>query len=306
MIFNMKDILARANAEGYAVPAPNVVSELDARAVLEVAEELNTPIILDVSFRTTPDMVFLGECLNRLAEKAAVPVAINMDHGAEYEKFAQCILAIRAGFTSVMVDRSNLSFEENISEVKEIVKIAHSIGISVEAELGHVGLAEDMQISPKYFTDPVLAGEFVKQTGIDCLAVSIGNAHGKYSGIPKLDLSLLREIKHQTDGIPLVLHGSSGIPEDELKKACTNGINKVNVNYDLLKSAYEQILEADMSGNGAYKLWALIRKGFKTRLKHLIKECYGSEGKAWQPEKRGLQHVALCVRNESSSPLCLD
>lgn len=306
MIVSMKEILDKANEEEYAVAAPNVVSELDARAALEVAEELKTPIILDVSFRTNPDMEFFGKYLCCLAQKASVPVAVNMDHGAEYEKFAQCILAIRAGFTAVMVDRSDLAFEDNVAQVKELVKIAHSIGITVEAELGHVGVAQMTDDSSNCFTNPKLAGEFVELTGIDCLAVSIGNAHGAYKGIPKLDIDRLKEIKCFTKGIPLVLHGSSGISESDLKNVCRNGINKVNVNFDLLKGAYDEIIEANLSGNDIYKLWALIRNGYKKRLRYLIQECYGSEGKAWEVKGKGLKDVALAVRYEVSSPLCLE
>lgn len=128
MLVSMKEILERANQGNYAVPAPNVVTELDARAALEVAEELCSPMVLDVSFRANPDMEFLGGFLKQLADKAKIPVALHMDHGAEYEKFAQCILAIRSGFTSLMVDRSTLPFEENVRQVKEIVKIAHAVG----------------------------------------------------------------------------------------------------------------------------------------------------------------------------------
>lgn len=303
MLVSMKEIVDRANMENYAVPAPNVVSELDARAALEIAEELNTPMILDVSFRTTPDMAFFGSYLTRLADKARVPVAIHMDHGAEYEKFAQCILAIRAGFTSIMVDRSTLPFEENVMQVKELTRIAHSIGVTVESELGHVGVALNANGDEDLLTDPKQAKEFVEATGIDCLAVSIGNAHGAYKGIPKIDFERLKAIKKATGNLPLVMHGSSGIADADLKRACESGINKVNVNHDLLQSACREVTEADISGNGAYKLWALLRKGYKERLKYLILNCYGSENKAWNVKSKGLSGVDLKVREEDSSPL---
>lgn len=306
MLVSMKEILERANQGNYAVPAPNVVTELDARAALEVAEELCSPMVLDVSFRANPDMEFLGGFLKQLADKAKIPVALHMDHGAEYEKFAQCILAIRSGFTSLMVDRSTLPFEENVRQVKEIVKIAHAVGVTVEAELGHVGLAQRLDKKTVLFTDPEDARKFVAETQVDCLAVSIGNAHGEYRGIPKIDLERLAAIKESTGRMPLVMHGSSGIADEDLRKACMGGINKVNVNHDLLKGAYEEIMAADMKENGAYKLWALIRSGYKKRLAHLIQECYGSQGKAWTAEKKGLSDVVVAVRREASSPLCLD
>lgn len=303
MLVTLREIVDRANAERYAVPAPNVSTELDARAALEVAEELNTPMVLDVGFRVNPDIVFFGSYLTRLADKAKVPVAVHLDHGASYKEFEQCVLAIRAGFTSIMVDRSTLPFEENIAQVRELTRIAHAVGVSVEAELGHVGSGKTYDTASAAYTDPALALEFVKATGIDCLAVAIGNAHGSYQGVPKIDFDRLVAIKEATGGFPLVLHGSSGIAEKDLEKTCRLGINKVNVSQELLRGASREILGADLAGNGVYKLWALARKGYKDVLAHLITNCYGSRGKAWNPEREGLGEVAIMVMGEQSSPL---
>ena len=147
MLVTMKEILDRASAENYGVAAPNVNTELDARCALEAAEELNAPIILDVGGTANPDIVFYGSFLTRLADASSVPVAINLDHGGSYE---EVMSALRAGFTSVMVDRSVLPYEENVKEVSEIVKIAHAMGVSVEAELGHVGQGDNYAVCLLY------------------------------------------------------------------------------------------------------------------------------------------------------------
>ena len=182
MLVTMKEILLRANKGGYAVAAPNVCSELDARGALEAAEELNAPVILAVAGTAHPDMVFFGRYLTELCARSKVPAAINLDHGTEY---AQAIRAIRAGFTSIMIDRSTLPFEENVREVSELVKVAHSVGVTVEAELGHVGQGQSYDDDRDAgLTDPNQAKEYIERTGVDCLAVAIGTAHGAYKGVP--------------------------------------------------------------------------------------------------------------------------
>jgi fructose-bisphosphate aldolase class II len=279
----MKAILDRANTENYGVAAPNVTMELDARAALEAAEELNAPVILDVAWHTTPDIVFFGGYLARLADMAAVPAAINLDHGAE---FAHAVTAIRAGFTSIMVDRSTLPYEENVSQVAELTRIAHATGVSVEAELGHVGHGQNYGLDGKQnLTDPAQAQDFILRTGIDCLAVAIGTAHGVYTGIPRIDFERLAEIKQLTQ-FPLVLHGGSGSGDENLQKSCRMGINKVNVANDLFRGAYDSLIAADMSGNGVYKLWETCKAGYRSRLKELI-ECFGSKDKAWISPRTG-------------------
>ena len=284
MLVTMKAILDRANEGSYAVAAPNVSTELDARASIEAAEELNAPLILDVAFSMTADIVFFGSYLTRLADMSFVPVAINLDHG---KNFNQAMMALRAGFTSVMVDRSQAPYEQNVAEVKEVVKIAHEMGASVEAELGHVGqgfqYAADRAAA---LTDPQQAKKFIEETGVDCLAVSIGTAHGAYKGTPHLEFDLLTKIKEVTK-FPLVLHGGSGTGEENLRKACSMGINKVNVANDLLRGSCDAVTAADLSGNGAYKIMGLVREGYKQALKGCI-EIYGSTNKAWVHQVQGL------------------
>lgn len=281
MLVTMKEILDRASAENYAVAAPNVHSEMNARAYIEAAEEVNAPIIIDINFKSHPDVPFLSNVVRELARQSCVPVAINLDHGAEKWKI---LTAMRGGFTSVMIDRSTLPFEENVAQVKEIVEIAHSIGLTVEAELGHVGFAQQYeQDRDSALTSVDEAVEFVKLTGVDCLAVAIGTAHGAYpKGFkPYLDFDRLEQIKNAVK-IPLVLHGSSGTDEDDLRKACSMGINKVNIAYDLARAASDTVQGADLSGQNAYQFWNLIKEGPKEKLKYMI-GVYGSAGKAWTP-----------------------
>lgn len=279
MLVTMKEILDRANKESYGVAAPNIVCESDARVAIEAAEELNAPIILDFGFAFHKDIYALGDFVTKMAQQASVPVALNLDHGGEYKQF---IAAIRAGFSSVMVDRSSLSFDENVEQVSEIVKIAHAVGVSVEAELGHVGMANNYDVDGSAnLTEPEMAKEYIDKTGVDCLAVAVGTAHGAYANgqQPKLDYERLQEIKKAT-GAPLVLHGGSGTGDEALHKACQLGINKVNVSNDLCKAAYQAVMNADLSGNNVYFLYSTLFNGYKARLKELI-TCFGGEGKAW-------------------------
>ena len=240
---------------------------------------------MDVGGTANPDIVFYGSFLTRLADASSVPVAINLDHGGSYE---EVMSALRAGFTSVMVDRSVLPYEENVKEVSEIVKIAHAMGVSVEAELGHVGQGDNYAVDGKTaLTDPEEAKKYIEETGVDMLAVAIGTAHGAYVGTPKIHFDRLQEIKKVTGNFPLVLHGGSGSGDENLRKVCQMGINKVNVCNDLMRASCDTVTAADLSGNGAYGLWGLIQKGWKARLKELI-EVFGGVGKAWKVEPKGM------------------
>mgnify|MGYP002569498868 FL=1 len=281
MLITMKEMLDRASKENYGVAAPNVAHELDARAVLQAAEMMNAPIILDVADGATPDIIFYGKYVTQLAEKAAVPVAINLDHGSTYE---EGVAAIAAGFTSIMVDRSTLPYEENVAQVRDLVKVAHALNVSVEAELGHVGqgasYAADRDAG---LTKPEQAVQYIKDTGIDMLAVAIGTAHGEYVGTPHIDFDRLVEIKKATNGFPLVLHGGSGSGDENLKKACQLGINKVNIYTDLAKAAVRQINEDGIPG----MIWKSITDGIVKQISYYI-ELFGGKDKAWKIENKGL------------------
>ncbi len=287
MLVTMKEILDRASRENYGVAAPNVSSELDARAYVEAAEELNAPLILDFAYQVHPDIGFLGKVLRMLAEQSSVPIAINLDHGFKKEHI---IAAIRAGFTSVMIDRSSFPYEQNVADVKQIVEIAHAAGISVEAELGHVGNADNYEHDrDAALTSPEEAADYIQKTGIDCLAVAIGTAHGAYpKGMrPHLDFDRLEQIKKATDNFPLVLHGSSGTDNESLRKACSMGINKVNIATDLFQAACDALNAADLEGTNIYSVYTIAGNAAKAKLKEMI-EVYGSAGKAWIPEVKGL------------------
>jgi fructose-bisphosphate aldolase class II len=285
MLMTMKELIDRANAENYAIAAPVVQTEQNARAAIKCAEELNAPLILLIPLIFDYDVFLFGRYLRELAGVASVPVAINHDHGSDFKSAIECI---RAGFTSIMVDRSMLPYEENVAQVKELVKIAHAVGVTVEAELGHVGMAntydEDRDIG---LTEPEQASKFIKETGIDCLAVAIGTAHGAYNRgqIPVLDYNRLAQIKMVTNNFPLVLHGGSGTGDESLSKVCKMGINKVNIGCELFASAIEELENSDTSGNGAYGLANIIEAGYSKRLKHFIK-ILGSENKVWVPERK--------------------
>lgn len=280
MLYSMKEILEVASKNNYAVAAPNVFNELDARAYIEAAEECKAPVILHVLYTAHPDINFFGHMLRYMAEHSSVPVAINLDHGGIKSEH---IKAIQSGFTSVMVDRSALPFDQNVKEVKEIVDIAHEVGVSVEAELGHVGQAQNYEHDGgDKLTSPSEAKQFIEATGVDALAVAIGTAHGAYPRgfTPYLDFDRLTEIKKTLNNFPLVLHGSSGTKLEDLRKACQLGINKVNISNDLCKASVYALKEADLDGQKAYDVWTVAKDSTKQKLKEMI-DIYGSMNKAW-------------------------
>ena len=292
MLVTMKEILEHASANDYAVAAPNVVCEIDARAAIYAAEEMNAPLILDVAPIQTPDVTFLGRYLAMLAEDTPIPVALNLDHGgaAHGAKSDDIIVtdvmnALKGDFTSVMIDRSSFPYEENVAQVKELTRMAHAIGVSVEAELGHVGDGSKYETErDAALTEPSLARDYVERTGIDCLAVAVGNAHGAYHGTPFLDFDRLTEIKKAVNGLPLVLHGGSGTGIENLRKACTMGINKVNICMDLMINVGREMHKSDLAGNEAYEFWVVFQKAWSEKLMELI-EVFGGKDKAWKPEK---------------------
>ncbi len=228
-----KEMLLNAQAGGYAVGAFNVENMEMVQAVVEAAEELQSPVIL----QTTPSTVkyagldYFYANVKVAAEKASVPVVMHLDHG---NSFPLAMQALRTGYTSIMIDGSHESFEENVKISKAVVDACKPSGISVEAELGKVGGKEDDldggEDNP--YTDPMEAKTFVEKTGVDSLAVGIGTAHGVYQGVPKLDVERLSEIR-KVVSIPLVLHGTSGVPDEAVKECIKRGICKVNYATDL-------------------------------------------------------------------------
>ncbi len=226
-LITTKSILKKAQEGKYAIGAFNVENMEMVMAVISAAEEMNAPVIM----QTTPSTVkyasldyFLANA-KVAASHAKVPVVMHLDHGSSFELAAQ---AFRAGYTSIMIDGSHSSFEDNIKISKAVVDMCKAAGIAVEAELGKVGGKEDdLDGGDGGFTDPQEAKEFVERTGVDSLAVAIGTAHGMYKGEPKLDLERLSEIR-EVVSVPLVLHGGSGIPDSKVQESIERGICKVN------------------------------------------------------------------------------
>lgn len=239
MLVTLKELLDQAKEEKKAVGAFNGTTLEAIRGIIQAAEELDTPVILQhaQSHDDIIDLEEIGPIMLYYAKRAKVPVALHLDHGSSFER---CVQALRLGFTSVMYDASAKSFDENVEETKEIVKIAHAVGASVEAELGHIFTSEvvhgeggdsdskdDYENLDDIYTDPQVAKEFVEKTGVDCLAVAFGTTHGVYLTEPKLDLPRVAKIREAAN-VPLVMHGGSGVSDEDYKVAIENGICKVN------------------------------------------------------------------------------
>ena len=233
MLVTTKEMLSYAQKGKYAIGAFNVENMEMVHAVVEAAEKMKSPVII----QTTPSTIKYGGLeyyyanVSAAAEKSVVPIALHLDHGNSFEL---AVRAFRVGYTSIMIDGSHESFEVNIRLTKSVVDVCHSSDISVEAELGKVGGKEDdLEAGDENpYTDPQQACEFVQRTNVDSLAVAIGTAHGIYKGIPKLDVNRLSEIRSVVD-VPLVLHGTSGVPDDTVKECIERGICKVNYATDL-------------------------------------------------------------------------
>ena len=245
MYTSMKDMLLHAHKNHYAVMAINVVDMEQVKACIEDAEEEHSAVILNISPRQMKAHAYpyiMAPMVQNLAERAEVPVALNIDHGVNMEDI---VTAIHCGYSSVMVDASSYDFEENIRRVSAVVALAHAKGISVEAELGHVGVAANADgQNADLYTNVDQAEEFVNRTQCDCLAVAIGTAHGSYpkNMIPKLDFERLTELKNRLN-IPLVLHGGSGAGEENIRKAVACGVNKINVCTDLMNHAKDSMIK---------------------------------------------------------------
>lgn len=234
MLYNMKELLTIAKENKFAVPAFNIGSLEILRAVMEVAEETNSPVILEIhpleiEYLTDPFVLTVKE----YAHKSKVPVVIHMDHGSN---IYDVMRSIKNGYTSVMIDASNLPYEENVALTKQVVELAHKVNVSVEAEIGTIGAMnyETEGVDNVLYTDPEQSKDFVKRTGIDCLAVAIGTAHGLYpkNFTPKLNLELLKILNKEVN-IPLVLHGGSGNPDEEVTASVSLGVSKVNISSDV-------------------------------------------------------------------------
>ena len=308
---NTKEILDKASREGYAIGAFNFNNMEFLQAILEAAEEENAPVIVATSEGA---IKYIGrgnieagtelavEMVKTFAERVSVPVALHLDHG---RNFNIIMAAIKAGYSSVMIDASHLPFEENLRETKRIVEIAHAVGISVEAELGKLkGIEDNVVEKESVLVDPEEAKVFVKETEVDFLAPAIGTSHGafKFKGEAQLDFDRLKKVKEYTQ-IPLVLHGASmvpqnlvelakeygaelsgakGVPEDMLRKAIELGINKINTDTDLRITfvAYlRKVLSEDRSQIDPRKIFKPVFEQVKETVRERIR-IFGSSGKA--------------------------
>lgn len=281
MLVNLNDILFDAQKNNYAVGLFNTTDTDAIEGAISAAQELNSPIILGTAeiLLYYGELQLIGPSMINMAKKASVPVAVHYDHGLTYER---CVEALELGFSSIMYDCSTESYEDNLKKVKEMAKIAHSFGATIEAELGHVGDnegsaegASHLADPSRFYTDPKMAKDFSERTGIDALAVAIGTAHGAYTYTPKLDIERLKEIRKEID-TPLVLHGGSGLSNKNFKDCINNGITKVNICTDIYVAAKKAMM--DTSGD-----YPEIRMRKVQAIKEAVMNkimLFGSNGKA--------------------------
>jgi fructose-bisphosphate aldolase class II len=282
-LVDLKTLLGHADANGYAVGAFNVINLDFLEAVVGAAETRRSPVILNIAevhFKYV-NLENICPAIRSVAGRSDVPVSLNLDHG---ESFEAVIRAVKNGFTSIMFDGSKLSYAENVRQTAEVVRICHAAGISVEAELGAVGGDEggglEGSADPRLFTDPEQAADFVGRTGIDALAVAIGNAHGKYRGTPVLDFDRLGRIR-QAAGIPLVLHGGSGIPDADFRRAIGLGISKVNFYTGMSQAALAATSSALKASGKAYNDYPEILRSVKESVAEIVMaqmDVFGSSG----------------------------
>lgn len=254
MLANLNDVLYPAKKHHYAVGLFNAVNLELARGIISAAESTGSPVIMGTAEVLLPygPLEEVSYYLLPMAKKANVPVVIHLDHGLRKET---CIQALELGFSSIMYDCSTDSYEDNVKKVKEMADIAHSYGATIEGELGHVGDNPDsaegnfhLDDPSRFFTDPKMAKDYVDKTGVDALAIAVGNAHGAYKLPPKLDFNRIRTIA-QTVDVPLVLHGGSGLTDNDFKRAIQEGISKVNIFTDInvaaVKAEFERFSSMD-------------------------------------------------------------
>jgi len=284
MLVNLNEVLMPARKGKYAVGLFNAVNMELARGIIEAAEQTHSPVIMGTAEVLLPygPLEEVSYYLIPMAKKANVPVVIHFDHGLNRET---CIKALELGFSSIMYDCSTDSYEKNVEKVKEMAEIAHSYGATIEGELGHVGDNEgsaegnSVLADPSmYFTDPKQAKDFVEKTGVDALAIAVGNAHGAYKLPPKLDFERIETIARTID-VPLVLHGGSGLTDHDFRRAIELGISKVNIFTDINVAAVK----------GACKQYTSVKKGLTDLIPAMVRatrkevvrkmELFGSVGK---------------------------
>ncbi len=280
-LVSMKEMLQKARKEHYAVGSYDIFDIGSIEAVIEVAEKQKSPTILMISegFKKFFNNEIISMVCKKMAAESSVPIALLLDHGQSYE---YCITALRNGFSSIMIDASKYPLEQNIMITKKVVGACKHLGISVEGELGHAGTASKLCTADddSYKTDPEEVKKFVAETEVDALAVSIGNAHGVYNKVPKIDHARLIQL-NEASKVPLVLHGGSGISDDDLRLVIKEGICKINVFTEMSLQAIANIKE--LVNTGEYKMVVNFSTAIKAGVKEVVakrNEVFGSIGKA--------------------------
>ncbi|MBQ6294637.1 MAG: class II fructose-bisphosphate aldolase [Clostridia bacterium] len=277
MLVNMIDMLAKAAAEGYGVGNFDVFNTELLKGVMEAAEEANAPVILAYGppFEKYSPLKYFAPAVKAWAADTDLPVVLHYDHGTSLEG---CVHAVECGCNSIMIDASSKPFEENVKTVREVVDFCHPRGIPVEAELGHVGDEGEYSLENYGYTDPMQAKEFVLRTGVDFLAVAIGNQHGVYTAEPKINYDVLQAVREAVD-VPLVLHGASGIPAEDIRRCCREGITKINIHTDMLLEAIAT-LKADLAaGEKSYHTMSAHHAAAVKKVALEKMRLFGSEGK---------------------------
>lgn len=279
---SMKEILEDAFSGGYAIPAFNTIDYATSKAIIDVAEELGAPIIMQASVKTIKlwGHAALSTWYRELATSTRTPVVLHLDHCKEMDFIAECV---RNGWTSVMIDGSSFPFEENVAMTQRVSRMVRPAGISLEAELGQIGGVEDdiaVDESRAHYTEPEQARDFLSKCNVDLFAPNIGTAHGIYKGEPRVDFDLIEQIAGENDQ-PLALHGGSGLSEEVFKKAISKGCAKVNISTSLKQSfinAYKEFLQENPAGYEPVKVLAHQQEAVRRTIAEHI-ELFGAAGK---------------------------
>ena len=280
MLVNLQTIIGMAEAGNYCIPAFNVYNTETVMGIVEAAEQEKAPVIIQIYPRLLNEEVgfYICPAVVAAAQRASVPICFHLDHGpSEWE----VTRALRWGCTGIMLDGSVHDFEKNVEMTKHVVETCKAIGIGVEGEIGHVGSVNDDAMDE--FTSPEEAAAFVRQTGVTCLAVLVGNAHGHYKKPPKLDIARIKAIREATGGIPLVLHGGSGIPDEQVKAAIAAGIRKMNIGTDVCCAFAEGTKETLEDPNRSIAVDVFMKKAI-ARVKALAVEKIALTGAAGRAE----------------------
>ena len=303
-----KNMFEKSMKEGFAIGAFNINNMEIIQGIVDAASENNSPVILQVSSSAIKyaRMPYLIKMVEAAVETTNIPIALHLDHGPDFETCKECV---DAGFTSVMIDGSKYSFEENVELTKKVVEYAHSKGVVVEAELGKLaGIEDDVNVAAgdAMYTDPDQAKEFVERTGCDSLAIAIGTSHGayKFKGEAKLRMDILKQVKEKIPNTPIVLHGAStvipelvetcnkfggdipgakGVPDEILHEASISGVSKINVDTDLRLAFTGEIRKALVENPSAFdprKYLTPAREKITEVVEHKIRDVFGSSNKA--------------------------